>query len=289
VTTATGFFRTKLWLWTSIAATLVVAVGYIPIAHIDGESFSYWACWGVVLRGGAFVGTPADTGLILSYYGGLWGLVLTAAGWVVHRLLLAALFRGSIRSDAVQGSSVLRVADRPRHWRTFFEAAIVMASLAAPFAACGLAWLRTPPLPKAVLEYPDGVKFVCGEVAWWFAPDTDNPGPCPLTVHLPGVDLDAAALASTDQMRELGWEVSVLHRDDDGKVYSEEARSPGRVVECTYIRGRLVSVQVGMGTNPVPGQPPPQSVAVSLGGRRVALPSSREAIIAALGPPLAEK
>src|SRR5262249_26866843 len=157
----------------------------------------------------------------------------------------------------------------------------VGVAMAAPFAACGLAWLRTPPLPKAVLRYPDGVSFICGEVTWWFASDVDNPGPCPFTVHLPGVDLDGAVLASPDRLRGVGWKLRVVHRDGEGQVFSEEACTPDRAVVCSYIRGNLTTVCVGMATAPVAGDPPPETVAVSFRGRRVALPSSNEAIIAA--------
>lgn len=281
------FFRTKLSLWVAVSALFVVAAGYIPIVRSGEERFGYWGCWGVVLRGGAFVGTAADTAMILIFQGGMWGLLLAAVGWIAHRVLLAALPRGTAGHAEVRDSSPPRPSVRPVRRRKVIPAALVAVALVSPFAACVLSWLRTPPLPKTELKYPDGVSFYGGRVAWWFAPDMNNPGLCPLTIHLSGVDLDGAALASPDRLRELGWEVSIVRREDDGKVYSEQARSPGRAVECSYIRGRLANVRVGADGVPIAGQPP-ESVAVSLGGRRVALPSPYQAIVAALGPPLSE-
>lgn len=280
---ATGFFRTKLWLWVAVTTPLILVAGYIPIVKSGEERFGYWGCWGVVLRGGAFVGTPADTAMILLIQGGMWGLALVAAGWAIHRVLLMALFRGTTQTSSPDRLDV-RAASRQK----ILTNTLIVVAITTPFAACGLAWFRTPPLQKVDLEYPDGVLFYCGQEARWSADDVHNPGPCPLSVHLPGVDLDGAALASHDRLRELGWEVSVVHRLNDGQVYSVDTRSPGQAVECSYIRGRLFSVRVSTHI-PATGQLSTESVSVSYRGQRVALPSSNEAIIAVLGPPLAKQ
>jgi hypothetical protein len=280
----TGVFRTKWWLWFVITSGLICAAGYIPIVKSEEEWFSYWGCWGVVLRGGAFMGTVADTGMILIFQGILWGIALAAVGWILHRILLAALPRPAAPQSVDRGLLAPRGSVRQR----LIVATIVVMALFAPCGLCGLAWLHTPPPPKVEFEYPDRVTFrYSGKVVWWSASDVHAPEPCPLMVHFDGIDLDRAALESPERLRGFGWDVFVNHREQDGRVYSLTARSPGRAVECSYIHGRLWLVEVGTirGT----GQPPPETVAVSFAGRRVALPSSREVIIAVLGPPLQER
>jgi len=131
---ALGFFRTKLSLWAAITAALILAAGCIPIVRSAEERFGYWGCWGVVLRGGAFVGTLADTAMILIIHGGAWGLVLTTLGWIAQRVLLAALFRGTPDRAGVR-ESLPRLNVRPFHWSTLIPAIIVVGSLVSPFVA----------------------------------------------------------------------------------------------------------------------------------------------------------
>jgi hypothetical protein len=89
---------------------LALGAGFVPLVReSDGESFGYWGCWGVVLRGGAFAGTPADTILILVAEGAKWALVLVPAGWLIHQCLL---FAAAMRSREFRRNEAARMARR---------------------------------------------------------------------------------------------------------------------------------------------------------------------------------
>lgn len=162
--------------------------------------------------------------------------------------------------------------------------ALLALGLATVMIPLLMAFTLGPLRERGRLEYPGRVAFTrtpgdYTKVAW-DAADWDNPGPCPLAVHLGGVDLDAAYLGSPDRLRRLGWAEQV-YENSEGQVTGVAMRSPGGVVECSYRAGRLTNVAVDAAEAQGAVE-----VAVSLGGRRVALPNSAEAITAALGPPL---
>ena len=149
-----------------------------------------------------------------------------------------------------------------------------------------LPWVLFPLRDAERLKYPDRVTFTRTDGdytrAAWDAGDWDKPGPCPVTVHLAGQDLDPADLGSFDRLRRLGW-VEQVYENSDGRVTGTAMRSPNGVVECSYRGGQMTNVTVDAAKANGPGE-----VAISLGGRRIALPNSADAITSALGPPLAK-
>ena len=127
------------------------------------------------------------------------------------------------------------------------------------------------------LVYPQGITFTgwhnpnFESCAW--TRDPNNPGPCPVAVHLPTGDLGEKELSDVNALKRAGW-------TETGPTGLMLRANPPLVV-CLYENGVLTSVT--MSTLPGNGGGPG---VLSIDGKRVTLPTTDEAITRVLGPPL---
>jgi hypothetical protein len=130
------------------------------------------------------------------------------------------------------------------------------------------------------LVYLQGVTFTGWhtpnfEICGWDR-DPNNPRPCPLVVHLPTGDLGDKELSDALALKRAGWE-----EQDNGHGNTLLLRAGTAQVCCNYQGGVLVGVSVsalpGVGGGPV---------VFSVGGKRVSLPATDQAITTALGQPV---
>jgi len=128
------------------------------------------------------------------------------------------------------------------------------------------------------LVYPQGVTF-----QGWYVPNFEsvhwrpgpnNPGPCPLVVHRRAGDLTADTFADPNRLKREGWTEQDV---GNGSIILTEP-APRPAVSCAYQGGALAHVSVSVLSG--------GTVEVSLGGKRVELPATDEAIATALGQPL---
>ena len=128
------------------------------------------------------------------------------------------------------------------------------------------------------LIYPQGVTF-----QGWYVPnfetccwrqDPRNPRPCPLVVHRAAGDLGDKELSDPNALRRAGWE----EQDLGGGLVVLREPGPPSIVACAFANGVLTDVAVSVLSG--------GTAEVSVGGNRVALPGTDEAITAALGQPL---
>ena len=126
------------------------------------------------------------------------------------------------------------------------------------------------------LVYPQGVQFV-----GWHVPnfesciwdrDPKNPQSCPLVIHLPVGDLGEKELSDIAALKRAGWE-----EQTNGNLLLRVSKG---MVTCSYQRGVLTGVSVSADLRN--GGP----FAFSVGGKRVSLPATDEAIVAVLGQPI---
>lgn len=148
----------------------------------------------------------------------------------------------------------------------------------AGFVLCVLACMGS--YRALAFIYPQGVAFTGCEASiescfWnW---DANNPGPCPLVIHLPEGDLGERELADAKALKGAGWE-----ERDAGKGISElirRAKPP--YVACWYEGGRLSGVHID--TLDCNGGGP---AVLTVNGQKLSLPAPLESIIAILGQPL---
>jgi hypothetical protein len=124
------------------------------------------------------------------------------------------------------------------------------------------------------LIYPGGVTIVGWRVpsfesCIWDCPP-NVPGPCPLVVHLPAGDLGDKELSDAAALKRAGWE-----EQTNGNLL---LRAGNGMVCCGYQGGVLTGVSVSGGS----GGP----IEFSVNGKRLSLPTTDEAVTAALGQPV---
>ena len=144
---------------------------------------------------------------------------------------------------------------------------LLAATLALPSAGCMMK-------PRH-LVFPQGVMFT-----GWYVPnfeicnwdrDPNNPQPCPLVVHLSAGDLTDRELSDSAALKRAGWK-----EESNGNLI---LRADKGLVCCSYQGGVLTGVSVSaLSSGDV--------IAFSVGGRRLVLPATDEAVAAVLGPPL---
>ncbi len=147
------------------------------------------------------------------------------------------------------------------------------------FIACGFM------APPRVARYPQGIRFDGSPagtryhgVSW--SRDPKNPQLCPLTIHLPGADLDAKKLANLKLLTSLGWS---KQQSADGSEWMQYRRG-NLVVDISCRDGILDSVWVNALTCPEP-----QEGIVSINGKHLTLPISEQELTRLLGAPQQKK
>jgi hypothetical protein len=159
--------------------------------------------------------------------------------------------------------------------RAFCAAGVVL------FAVCVLGCMAAPFKARAVygpeLEFRAYAQRDAFDEMTWSDIQKRRPV-CPVTVHLPGVDVGDEQLRSAKAMTDLGGQADVNdvgQGKDKMRVTVVTLDRGGAKVTAFYHDERLVSVQVRV-TEPT---------ALTFDGKRVTLPLSRSDLIGTFGPP----
>jgi hypothetical protein len=145
--------------------------------------------------------------------------------------------------------------------------------LATPTALCtaGCTWRSHD------AEYAQGFS-VAGyddkyQTIYWFKEIPRN-HPCPpIVVHLPGHDIDNAVLASPKAMQELG---GVILNQNPGNMFDVRLIRDGARIDTNYENGVLTGVSAGASGG---------SIRITVDGKDVTLPASKDELVRALGQP----